>query len=275
MAGPKKPHKHPDSPGVGRDSPVNREILASLRYAGLIQQALMPSEQLMKRLLNEHFILFMPKEVVSGDFYWVTQRNRQTYIIAADCTGHGVPGALMSILGISFLNELIRSGSTDMAGRILNRLREKVMEALHQTGDFDESKDGMDLSLCIIDHERSNMQFAGANCPVYIIRDNTLLEISPDRMPVGIDAMFEEPFSTHDVEIIKNDRIYLFSDGYPDQFGGPAGKKFKYGPFKKLLLDIHQKKMQEQYDILKTSLVAWMGQNEQVDDILVMGFRIK
>jgi serine phosphatase RsbU (regulator of sigma subunit) len=274
MPGSKKSYKGSGYSLPGQVKVANQEIMASLRYAELIQKALMPSEQLLKRLLGEHFIFLKPKEVISGDFYWVTQKDLQTYIVAADCTGHGVPGALMSILGISFLNEIVKSGCTDRAGRILNRIREKVMESLHQTGDFDESKDGMDLALCIINRDRSSMQFAGANNPVYIIRDGILMETKADKMPVGIDAMFEQPFTTHDIEIVKNDRIYLFSDGYPDQFGGPAGKKFKYRPFKQLLLDIHQKDMQEQHDILKESMISWMGDNEQVDDILIMGFTI-
>ncbi len=246
----------------------------SIRYAGLIQQALLPSSQLMKKILQDYFILFRPKAFVSGDFYLITRKNSQTYIVAADATGHGVPGALMSILGISFLNDVIKTDSTGMASRILNKLREKVMEALNQTGDFNESKDGMDLSLCIINQDKSCLQFSGANIPLYIIRDNALMEIKPDKMPVGIHAVPEETFKNNSIEIRKNDRIYMFSDGYPDQFGGLKNKKFKYGPFKKLLIDIHQKKMYEQHIILQETIENWMGENEQIDDILVMGFII-
>ncbi len=259
---------------TGQSDTRHKEMMESLRYAGMIQEALLPCRKLLKSLLSEYFVLFMPKSIVSGDFYWVTQKNRQTYIVAADCTGHGIPGALMSILGISFLNEIVRTSYSDTANRILNRLREKVMEALHQTGDFDESKDGMDLSLCIINEDKTSLQYAGANNPVYIIRDETLLEIKPDKMPVGINAISEEPFTCHDIEIVKNDIIYMFSDGFADQFGGPDGKKFKYRPLKKLLIDIHQEEMNNQHHILKETIVNWMGENEQVDDILVLGFKI-
>ena len=261
-------------PDPSENSLCNKEIMASIRYAGLIQQAMLPSPHLLNRLLGDHFILFLPKSVVSGDFYWVAHKNRQIYVVAADCTGHGVPGALMSFLGISFLNEIVKTGCSDLAGHILNKLREKVMDALHQTGDFNESKDGMDLAICIINQDKSNMQFAGANNPVYIIRDETLLELKADKMPVGIDAMNEEPFTSRDIEIIKDDRIYMFSDGFADQFGGPDNKKFKYRPFKQLLIDIHKKDMHEQHNILKESIETWKGDNEQVDDILVMGFSI-
>ncbi len=256
------------------ENSTEREIMEGVRCAELIQRALLPSGQLLKKLLGEYFILFVPKQVVSGDFYWITQKNRKTYIVVADCTGHGIPGALMSILGISFLNEIVKTGSSDMAGHILNRLREKVMKALHQTGEFNESKDGMDLSLCIINHDMTNLQFAGANNPVYIVRDKALLEIKADKMPVGINALREEPFSSRDIEISKNDVIYMFTDGFPDQFGGPAGKKFKYRPFKKLLIDIHQKDMKEQHNILRETFINWLGKHEQVDDVLLMGFKI-
>ncbi len=252
----------------------NREISESLRYAGMIQKALLPSEALMERMLGEYFTLYMPKEVVSGDFFWASSKNRHTVIVAADCTGHGVPGALMSMLGISCLNDVVQSDCTGKPDRILNRLREKVMECLNQTGNFDEAKDGMDLSMCILDHEKSELQYSGANSPLYLIRNGRLKEIKPDKMPVGINAVDEMPFSNHLIKIRKNDRIYMFSDGFADQFGGPRGKKFKYGPFKSLLMDIHLKNMKDQHDILKGTIESWMGNNEQIDDILVMGFVI-
>ncbi len=252
----------------------NREITDSLRYAGLIQQAMLPSTQVIDKLLSEYFILFMPKSFVSGDFYWVAYKNKQRYIVAADCTGHGVPGALMSIMGISFLNEITSNGCPQMSNRILNKLREKIMESLNQTGEINESKDGIDLSMCIINKDKTSIQFSGANNPLYIIRNNKLLEIKADSMPVGINAVSEEPFSVTDIKIRKNDILYMFSDGFPDQFGGPDGKKFKYRPFKQLLLDIHKRKMNEQHTILRNTINNWMGNNEQIDDILIFGFKI-
>ncbi len=266
--------KHASKLFGGPHKTHDREIMESMRYAGLIQRALLPSDHQLKKLLDQYFILFMPKSIVSGDFYWITQKDRQTYIVVADCTGHGVPGALMSILGISFLNEIIKNGTSTTAGRILNKLREKVMEALNQTGNFNESKDGMDISLCIFNYDKSRMQFAGANNPVYIIRDNVIQETIPDKMPVGINAIHEEPFSSHEIDIFRNDVIYMFSDGFADQFGGPESRKFKYGPFRQLLLDIYKKDMDDQQLILRQTIEDWMGQNEQVDDILVMGFKI-
>lgn len=252
----------------------NKEIMDSLRCAGLIQKALLPSSQLLNNLFKDYFILFMPQVVVSGDFFWVTHKNKKVYVAAADCTGHGIPGALMSILGISFLNDVVRTDCSEMANRILNKLREKIMEALHQTGDLKESKDGMDMSLCIIDQDKTSMQFSGANNPLYIIRDNVLIEFKANKMPVGINAVTEEPFSNNHIEIRKNDRFYMFSDGFPDQFGGPKNKKFKYRPFKQLLMDIHQIKMRDQHTILQDSINNWMGmgEHEQTDDIMVMGF---
>lgn len=252
----------------------SKEIMDSLRYARLIQQALLPPPELIARLLDEYFIYYQPKSLVSGDFYWVAGKNDHIYIVTADCTGHGIPGALMSILGITLINDVVRTDNSRLPNRILNALREKVMEALHQTGEFNESKDGMDMSLCIINKEKSSLHYAGANNPLYIIRDNNLIEVKGDKMPVGINAVYEEPFTGTRVDIFKNDRIYLFSDGYPDQFGGSAGKKFKYRPFKKMLIDIHQKNMSEQHDILHETIKDWTGDNEQVDDILVMGLTI-
>lgn len=252
----------------------NSEILESLRYARLIQSALLPSKAVMDKLLKDYFILFMPKTFVSGDFYWVSERNGKTIVVAADCTGHGVPGALMSILGISFLNEIVGDDNSGCANRILNKLREKVMEALRQTGDKCGSRDGIDLSLCIIDRIKEEAQFAGANNPVYLIRDNELIEYRADRMPVGINAVTEESFTNTVFKIRKNDVFYMFTDGLPDQFGGNSGKKFKYRPFKQLLTDIHVETMSRQKEILKDTLIKWMGENEQIDDILVIGFSI-
>ncbi len=253
----------------------SKEIMDSLRYAGLIQQALLPTSQFLNKLLKDYFVLFMPQAVVSGDFFWATHKNKKAYIVTADCTGHGIPGALMSILGISFLNEVVKTDSSGMANRILNKLREKIMEALHQTGDFNESKDGMDLSMCIIDQENSGLQFSGANNPLYIIRSNELIEIKGDKMPIGINAVFEKPFTNKHIEIRNNDRFYLFSDGFPDQFGGPKNKKFKYRPFKQLLLDIHKSNMNDQHSILKETIINWKGDNEQTDDIMVLGFSFR
>jgi len=250
-----------------------KEIIYSLQYASLIQSALLPAESDIQRILPDNFILYLPKDIISGDFYWLAERNNSVLFAAADCTGHGVPGALMSILGISFLNEILQEKCQLKANRLLNQLREKIMKALHQTGEAAKSKDGMDISLCIYTPNTKELQYSGANNPLYLIRQKVLEEIKPDKMPIGISGIEELSFSNHHLKIIPGDIIYLFSDGFADQFGGPLGKKFKYKPFKDLLLKNHQKPLQIQKEILSAELENWKGDLEQVDDILIMGVR--
>jgi sigma-B regulation protein RsbU (phosphoserine phosphatase) len=179
----------------------------------------------------------------------------------------------MSILGISFLNEVLQEKCHLKANRFLNQLREKIMKALHQTGEVAKSKDGMDIALCIYTPETSQLQYSGANNALYLIRENELEEIRPDKMPIGISGTEELSFSNQQMKINPGDTIYLFSDGFADQFGGPLGKKFKYRPFKELLLKIHHKPLHEQKEILSSELEKWMGNLEQVDDILILGLR--
>lgn len=249
------------------------EMSESLKYASYIQQAIFPSIKDITRLLPENFLFYQPREVVSGDFYYVSRRNDLLFIAIADCTGHGVPGAFMSILGITFLNEIISHGTAVQAGVILNRLREHVMEALCQTGDDLERKDGIDLALCIIDPKTNKMSFAGAFNPVYIIRNQNLIEYAGDMMPVGIGAEEEKSFTTHMVQLMPEDAIYLFTDGFVDQFGGPHCKKFKYKPFRDLLIHISALPMQEQKSIFQKTFNDWKGNLQQLDDVLVFGFR--
>jgi serine phosphatase RsbU (regulator of sigma subunit) len=250
-----------------------KEIIYSLQYASLIQSALLPADNILERYLHDHFVLYLPKDIISGDFYWLAERNDSILFAAADCTGHGVPGALMSILGITFLNEVLQERCQLKANRILNQLREKIMKALHQTGEAAKSKDGMDIAMCIFKPDSGEIQYAGANNPLYRIRDKELEEIRPDKMPIGISGREELSFTNHIVKTLPGDIIYLFSDGFADQFGGPMGKKFKYKPFKELLLEIHQAPMMEQKEILQAELEKWKGDLEQVDDILIMGVR--
>ncbi len=254
---------------------VDRELRESIRYAGLIQKALLPQNKSFSRLLPSHFILFMPRESLSGDFYWVKRINGCIYLAAADCTGHGIPGALMSFLGITFLNEVVRNGNSHRANRILNALREKVMDALQQTGKENEARDGMDFSLCIIDPSTRKMQFAGANNPVYLVRDRELVELKADKMPIGVNAADEKPFKNREILLEPDDRLYLFTDGYTDQFGGPRNKKFKFRAFRKILLDIHRESMAKQRRILEKTIFEWMGDEEQLDDILIIGVNLK
>jgi len=251
-----------------------RELEESLRYAGSIQSALLPSERLIKRVFPESFILFKPRDIVSGDFYWVQKRNSVIAVAAVDCTGHGVPGAFMSILGISFLNEIVHK-CIPKANVILNRLRENVMKTLHQTGERSEHKDGMDLALCVIDIDKKELQFSGAFNPMYLIRNEELIEVRGDKMPIGIAPLEEKAFTNKTMDLLREDQIYIFSDGFADQFGGPDDRKFRYRPFKELLLGIHKQNMEKQKSLLDKKFNQWKGELEQVDDVLVIGLKIQ
>ena len=255
-------------------SKQKQEITDSILYAERIQQAILPPEDYCKSILPEHFILFKPRDIVSGDYYWMTEKNNKTIVVAADCTGHGVPGAFMSMLGVSFLNEIVNTMSDLQAHLILNRLRYYVKKTLYQTRDDSQTKDGMDLALCIIDHERKVLQYAGAYNPLYYIRDGELYQIKADRMPIGIHIREKDTFTKHELELQSGDVFYIFSDGYVDQFGGENGRKFKSKPFKRLLKSIHQKPMNIQQQELDKTIVEWQGDHHQVDDIIVIGFRV-
>ena len=245
----------------------------SLEYASSIQSALLPDLRYLYKLFPQSFVLFKPRDIVSGDFFWYARKGSRVAVTAADCTGHGVPGAFMSMLGISFLNEIV-SKSIPRANTILNRLRENVMKALHQTGELSENKDGMDISLCVIDLNEMELDFSGAFNPLYLIRNGVLIETRGDKMPIGINAVVEKSFSNHTIKLEEGDLIYLFSDGYPDQFGGPHDKKFKYSSLKDLLVRIHRKPMETQKKELERSFIRWKADSEQVDDVLLIGIKI-
>ncbi|MCK4464806.1 MAG: SpoIIE family protein phosphatase [Bacteroidales bacterium] len=251
-----------------------KEIIYSFEYASLIQSALLTPDNLINKILPNHFILYLPKDIISGDFYWAFQMDTNILFASADCTGHGIPGAFMSILGISFLNDIMTEKCQLKANRILNQLREKIMKALHQTGGGGESKDGMDIALCIFNPQTLELQYSGANNPLYLIRNNLLEEIKPDKMPIGVSGTMEQSFTNHNLQLEPRDMIYVFSDGFADQFGGPLGKKFKYKPFKQLLLDIHKRPLPDQKTHLVSIFQNWKGNLDQVDDILIMGVKI-
>jgi serine phosphatase RsbU (regulator of sigma subunit) len=248
--------------------------LASMRYAGMIQHALLPDREFLDKILKNYFVLFLPKDIVSGDFYYVTFNKDIMCIALGDCTGHGVPGALMSILGISFLNEVLQSKTGMKANRILNIMREKVMKALHQTGDRSPTKDSIDLALCLIDCNNNCMQFAGANRPLVRIRDGVLTEFRPDLMTIGLAPLKECAFTNHAIDTRPGDMFYLFSDGFPDQFGGLFNKKLKNRNFKKLLESVSNLPLREQKDRLEKYFFEWKGEESQVDDVLVFGFKL-
>ena len=251
-----------------------QSITDSIHYAKRIQTALLPPDEIVNNLLPEYFILYEPRDIVSGDYYWISQKEEKVILVAADCTGHGVPGAFMSMLGISFLNEIVNKEIELKSDVILNELRNYVITSLRQTGQTGESKDGMDISLTIIDFAKNELQFSGAYNPLYIIKNSELNQIKADKMPIGISDKFHIPFSSHLIKLEKGDTFYMFSDGYVDQFGGPKGKNFMSKAFKKLLLEIQNESMSEQEKILNDTLCSWKGNNEQIDDILVVGFTI-
>jgi len=266
----------------------NSEITDSIHYANYIQSAILPGKEIRNELLRDHFIFFKPRDIVSGDFYWMTKVNNEIVFAVADCTGHGVPGAFMSMLGISFLNEIVNKEYITHTGVILRRLRKEVINALHQTGQEGQQRDGMDMAICTINFDDLKLQFSGANNPLYIIRQKneakiesdkiienstyTLYEIKGDKMPISIYERMDK-YTDHEIQLVKGDCLYMFSDGYADQFS-ESGKKFKYKPFKDLLLNNTSKSMEEQKEILKTTLASWQGNFEQIDDVLVLGMRI-
>lgn len=252
----------------------NRSITDSIEYASRIQTAVLPSDEFANEILPEHFILFRPRDIVSGDFYWMTKKDNLLVVIAADCTGHGVPGAFMSMLGVSFLNEIVNRHDVSSAGAILTQLRADVKKTLGQEGKEGEAKDGMDIALCIVDLGKMKMQYAGAYNPLYLYRNNELVEVKADRMPIGIYIKEKESFTNNELDLQKGDVFYIFSDGYQDQFGGEDGSKFKTKNFKQLLLEIHQKPMAEQREILDKRIDEWRGSWEQVDDIIILGVRV-
>ena len=252
----------------------NKDITDSIEYAKHIQIALFPDKLTLQKILREGFCLFKPKDIVSGDFYWVAELDGKSIIVAADCTGHGVPGAFMSIIGINFLNEIVFDENEQKPSEILNRLRKKVVKTLVHSNRIEEAKDGMDMSLVILDHENMKLQYAGAYNHLYFIRGHMLEVIKADRMPVGISAKAMKSFTNHEIDIQPGDQFYMFTDGYADQFGGPLRKKFRIGNLRELLLEIHDKNIQEQKQILYESFINWKGEQPQVDDVLVLGFKI-
>jgi len=250
-----------------------KELMASLKYASFIQQAVLPDQRYMENTLSEFFVLHKPRDIVSGDFYYCARKEEFIVVAAGDCTGHGVPGALMSIMGVSFLNEILSTRGPIKSSRILNLLRERVMRALHQRGHELENKDAMDMALCVFNPQTNELQYSGANNPLYHVRKRVLTEIKADKMPVGINAIEENSFTNHSLQLIPGDIVYIFSDGYPDQFGGPLNKKFKYGPFKELLIRISDRSMEDQREELDQVITDWKGDDFQVDDILILGIK--
>jgi serine phosphatase RsbU (regulator of sigma subunit) len=248
-----------------------KHITDSIMYAKRIQTALIPSLELFSDKL-EHFVLYKPLAIVSGDFYWVTSKDNLQIIIAADCTGHGVPGAFMSMLGVTLLNEIVNGKHISMPDQIIENLRQGVIKSLNQVAEEESIKDGMDIAVCVVDFGKNILYYAGANNPLYLIRDKELVHYRADKMPVAIHYKMT-PFTLQEIELKKGDTFYIFSDGYADQFGGPKEKKFMSAQLKETLVAMAGMPMLEQAARLNEIFEEWRGDSSQVDDVTVIGVR--
>jgi len=253
----------------------NEDITASINYARRIQTAILPVSQMIRKFLPDSFIFFRPRDIVSGDFYWFSSKNGKIIIAAVDCTGHGVPGAFMSLISNNLLNETVNQRGITDTGRILYALNSGIEYALKQRETF--VQDGMDLGLCVIDEKRKLLEYSGARNPLLCIRNGELYQIDADRKSIGGQSHeIHVRFQKKSIELFPENPtcFYLFSDGFQDQFGGKKGKKFMKKRFKKLLLENHQKAMSEQQKTVSQTFDTWKGSQEQVDDVLVIGFRL-
>ncbi|MFH2095714.1 MAG: SpoIIE family protein phosphatase, partial [Bacteroidota bacterium] len=251
----------------------NKDIMDSIRYAKRIQEAILPPVSFVRQWIPDVFILYMPKDVVAGDFYWMNHYSEKIFIAACDCTGHGVPGAMVSVMCSNFLNRVVKELRITDPGKILDNVTDLVIENFEKSEN--EVKDGMDVSLCVFDEQRQKLHWAGANNPLWIIRPGAeeIEEVKANKQPIG-KYLDRKPFTTHEVQISKGDLLYMFSDGYSDQFGGDGGKKFKSANFKRLLLANREKEMDEQMCIIRKALEDWKGTFDQVDDVCVIGIRV-
>jgi len=253
----------------------NKNITDSLIYAKRIQESLLPSDHTFKSLLHDSFVLHKPKDIVSGDFYWINEVDDKLFVAVVDCTGHGVPGAFMSIIGVELLDNITNEQKITEADNILYDLNRGVSLTLTKGNHRSNTiRDGMDVALCVIDKKEKELEFAGAFRPFYLIRENKIEEIKGDRFSVGMleDSMGKEDISKRRIKLRDDDMIYLFTDGYADQFGGPEGKKYKYRRFRHLLLTIHKLPLEQQKQYLNQSIEDWKDDQEQIDDILIVGF---
>ncbi len=251
----------------------NKNVTDSLNYAQRIQEALLPSEQYLKGYFNESFIYYRPKDIVSGDFYWIGENGKIIFVVAADCTGHGVPGALMSMIGHELLDKIINIDKIKEPATILDimsRDLEKIFSREKNVGLI--IRDGMDIGICAVDRDKKKISFAGAFFPLYILRDDKLINLEGDKRTLGmnIDSL---PYNNKEMDVQKDDMLYLFSDGYVDQFGGSEDKKFMYRRFRYLLMTIYKFPVEDQKTILEENIKTWMGENTQIDDMLIIGFK--
>ncbi|MBE9467438.1 MAG: SpoIIE family protein phosphatase [Bacteroidetes bacterium] len=252
----------------------NKHITDSIRYAKRIQNAILPPDKYIENIMPNSFILYRPKDIVSGDFYWINDLDGKIVVAAVDCTGHGVPGAFMSIVGSNQLNHAVNVVNARTPSDILDALNEGVTDTLREKGDS-SIRDGMDIAMCSIDYKNNKVQYAGAYNPLYLIRDNELIQYKADKFPIGQSGVDEfKKYTNNEVDVKKGDTLYIFSDGYADQFGGPKGKKFMYKAFRNLLIEISNEPIDKQEEILNKTINDWKGDLEQIDDIIVIGIKI-
>ena len=252
-----------------------KQVTDSIHYAKRIQEAILPPNNLVKQILPESFVLYKPKDIVSGDFYWIDKKNNWCYFAAVDCTGHGVPGAFMSIVGYNLLKDILKNTDSIQPSIIMDKMNDGVANTLHtNTTSGKQTKDGMDMTLCALNYETLELQFAGAFNPLYIIRGNELIQYKADKFPVGMFIGEKQNFTNHSIQLQKGDSIYIFSDGYADQFGGPRGKKFMAGNFRQLLSDVSKLPIERQKTMLNQTIEQWRANLEQVDDILIIVVKI-
>ena len=259
---------------------VYKHITDSIRYAKRLQQAILPPDTIVKNAFPKSFVLFKPKDIVSGDFYWIDKRESKSYVAAVDCTGHGVPGAFMSIVGYNLLREIANNADNKLPPSVMmDKMSKGVVKTLHAKGGGEDSsqltKDGMDMSLCSFDNETLKLEFSGAFNPLYLIRNGEIIQYKADKFPIGYRGDDEiKPFTNNFIQLQKGDTFYIFSDGYADQFGGPKGKKFMAGNFRELLLKSSKLPIEKQKEFLNQTIENWRGELEQVDDVLVIGVSV-
>jgi len=251
----------------------NREILDSINYAQRIQNAIIPSHERIERHLKNSFVIYLPKDIVAGDFYWLESVEDKVLLAVADCTGHGVPGALLSVICHNALNRSVKEFKLSRPSEILDKTREIVISTLSENNQ--EMKDGMDISLCAWDQKTNQLEWAGANNPLYIVRNEseTIEILNPDKQPIG-EFKDKTNYTHHELSLTKGDTFYLFSDGYVDQFGGKDGKKFKYAQFRQMLIDVRGKSMSSQSEHIYKSFVNWKDDLEQIDDVCILGVQV-
>lgn len=251
-----------------------KDVTDSIRYAKRLQYSILPPEEKIADICPDSFVLFKPKDIVSGDFYWFDKMGKKSYCAAVDCTGHGVPGAFMSLVGANGLNAAVREHNTLQPGQIVDELNGFVAETLNKTSEDNDVRDGMDLSLIAIDYDKLELEFAGAYNPIYIVRNKEFIILPADKYAIGSFDPQSKNYTNQVFQLEKGDQIYLFSDGYADQFGGKKGKKFLYKTFREELLRVHELEPAQQREELNKTIVEWQGDYAQVDDILVIGIRI-